>query len=69
VLFQGFVYPKLTQRFGLLTMMRFGSIGFAIDYIAFPMLAMFADEGVLLWFALGVVLFGRYVAGRYFSHA
>lgn len=63
VLFQGFAYPWMTQRFGLLTMIRCGSIGFAIDYIAFPMLARLAGTGVLLWFALGAVLFARYVAG------
>eukprot|EP00026_Physarum_polycephalum_P005450 Phypoly_transcript_05484.p1 GENE.Phypoly_transcript_05484~~Phypoly_transcript_05484.p1 ORF type:complete len:486 (+),score=49.07 Phypoly_transcript_05484:147-1604(+) len=63
VLFQGLAYPWMTQRFGLLTMIRCGSIGFACDYIAFPMLARLAGTGVLLWFALGAVLFARYVAG------
>jgi len=63
VLFQGILYPRLANRVGLLTLVRFGSLGFVIDYLSFPMLSLLADRGFLLWLALGAVLFGRYITG------
>lgn len=63
VLFQGLAYPWLTQKIGLIAMTRIGCIGFAIDFISFPLLAHLADKGIWMWLALGTVLFGRYVMG------
>lgn len=63
MLFQGLIYPRLAQKVGLLTMIRFGSVGFAGVYLAFPMLTFLVGRGFILWLGLGAALCGRYVTG------
>jgi len=63
VVFQGLIYPRLTEKVGLLTMIRYGAIGFAIDFICFPLLAKLNGTGAFLWIGLGAVLCGRYIGG------